>query len=152
MNSNDSLKIKYAYHLHLHIHHLPENSKLTPSSTICLVTMTNQHRYETHNNHRMTLEKVKANQVIIRTKINTIQEKMDQLLETMLEIAQRERERAAEMKACAKRIASQAATSGLVNQNDTFAHAKEVSVHIPVGNEGHIEISDASAQHGSKMA
>jgi hypothetical protein len=39
----------------------------------------------------MTLEQVEANQVTMRTNINTIQEKMDQLLETMLEIAQRER-------------------------------------------------------------
>lgn len=40
----------------------------------------------------------------MRTNINTIQEKMDQLLETMLEIAQRER--VAEMEVGAKRITS----------------------------------------------
>lgn len=102
------------------------------------------------NNYRITLEQVKVNQVIMRTNINTIQEKMDQLLETMLVISQRER--ATEMEAGAKRIASHADTSGLVNQDDTFVDAKEVHVHIPVGNKGHIKLSDASAQHGSEVA
>ena len=105
MNSNDSLKIKYAYHLHLHIHHSLENSKkLTPSSTLCLVTLDNQHRCETYNNYRMILEQVEANQIIMRTNINTIQERMNHLLKTMLAIAQREK--AVEMEACTKRIAS----------------------------------------------
>lgn len=106
--------------------------------------------YKTRNNYRMALEQVEANQIIMRTNINTILERIDPLLKTMLTIAQREK--AVEMEACTKRIASQTCTSGLVNQDDTFAHAKEVPVHIPVGNEGHIELSDASAQHGSEVA
>lgn len=56
------------------------------------------------------------------------------------------------MEASAKIIASQTGTSGLVNQDDTFSHAKEVPVHIQLGNEGHIELSDASAQHGYEVA
>jgi hypothetical protein len=47
----------------------------------------------------MTLEQVEANQVTMRTYINTIQEKMDQLLETMLAITQRERSEEEEARA-----------------------------------------------------
>lgn len=85
----------------------------------------------------------------MRTDINTIQENMDQLIEAMLAIAQRER--ATEMDAGAKRIASQVGTLGLVNQDDNFARAKGVLAHIPVGNEDHIEFSDTYAQHGSEV-
>lgn len=55
------------------------------------------------------------------------------------------------MEAGIKRITSQVGTSGLFNQDDTFARAKVVIVHIPVGNEDHIKISDAFAQHGSEV-
>lgn len=43
-------------------------------------------------------------------------------------------------------------TSGLANQDDNFSRAKGVHVHIPTGKEDHIELSDASAQHGSEVA
>lgn len=70
----------------------------------------------------------------------------------MLAISQRER--VAEMEAMAKRISSQVATSGLVNQDDNFTRAKGVPVHVPVGNRGnedHIEPFDSSAKHGSEI-
>lgn len=86
----------------------------------------------------------------MRINITTIQEKMDQLLETMMAITQKER--AAEMEVGAKKIASQVGTSGLFNQDDNFTRAKGVPIHILVGNEYHIELSDASAQHGYEVA
>lgn len=55
------------------------------------------------------------------------------------------------MEVVAKKIVSQVGTSGLVNLDDTFARAKGVLVHIPVGNKDHIYLYDASAQHGSEV-
>lgn len=114
--------------------------------------LTNQHRYETRSNYRMMLEQVEANQTTMRTNITFIQEKMDQLLETMLEISQRER--VAEAETGMKKNDSHIGTSGLVNQHESFTHVKKSFVHIPIGNKGdgdHVEPSDASAQHVSEM-
>lgn len=100
----------------------------------------------------MTLEQVEANQATMRTDITAIQEKMDQLLETMLAIAQRER--VAEAEIGMRKNDNHIGTSGLVNQDESFMHAKKNLVHIPVGNKGYgdrVEPSDASAQYGSEM-
>ncbi|XP_050895907.1 uncharacterized protein LOC127102596 [Lathyrus oleraceus] len=97
----------------------------------------------------MTLEEVKPNQVTMRTYINMIQEKMDQLLETMLAIAQRERDMDEEDRA--KRNDS---TPGLDPQDESFVPTKKRLVHIPVGGEGdgdRAEPSDASTHHGSEI-
>lgn len=77
---------------------------------------------------------------------------MDQLIEAMLTITQRER--VAEGKAMMKKNDSHIGTSGLINQDESFTHAKGVSVHISVGNKGnrdYMEPFDAYAQHGSEM-
>lgn len=92
-----------------------QKNLLTQPFILCSVTLTNQHRYKTHNNYRMTLEQVRAG-------ITSIQEKMDQLLKTMMVIDQRER--VAKIEVGAKRIASQVGTLGLVNQDDNFTRAK----------------------------
>lgn len=45
-------------------------------------------------------------------------------------------------------------TSGLVNQDEIFTHAKKSFIHIRIGNKGdggHVEHSNASAQHGSEI-
>ena len=92
------------------------NSKrLTRLFTLYSVTLTNQHRYETRYNYKMTLEQVEANQATMRTNITAIQEKMDQILETMLAIAQRER--VAEAEIGTRKNDSHIGTSGLVNQD-----------------------------------
>lgn len=61
----------------------------------------------------MTLEQVEANQTTMRTDITTIQEKMDQLLEMMLAMAQIER--VAEAEIGMRRNDSHIGTPGLVN-------------------------------------
>ncbi|XP_050890447.1 uncharacterized protein LOC127095858 [Lathyrus oleraceus] len=97
----------------------------------------------------MTLEQVEANQATMRSDIITIQEKMDQLLETMLAIAQRERVADAEDEA--RRNDN---PSSLVHQDDNFIHAKKGLVHIPVGGKGdedRAEPSEAPAHYGSEM-
>ncbi|XP_050889483.1 uncharacterized protein LOC127094733 [Lathyrus oleraceus] len=97
----------------------------------------------------MTLEQVEANQATMRSDINTIQEKMDQLLETMLAIAQRERVADAEDEA--RRNDN---PSSLVHQDESFVHAKKSLVHIPVGSKGEgdrVEPSEAPAHYGSEM-
>lgn len=97
----------------------------------------------------MTLEQVKANQVTMRIDINTIQEKMDQLLETMLTIAQRER--IEEEEARAKRNDSM---PGLNPQDEGYVPTKKRLVQMPVGGKGdgdHAEPSDTSTHHGSEI-
>ncbi|XP_050878830.1 uncharacterized protein LOC127082642 [Lathyrus oleraceus] len=97
----------------------------------------------------MTLEQVEANQVTMRTDINTIQEKMDQLLETMLAISQRER--VVDEEARAKRNDS---TPGLDPQDESFVPTKKRLVHIPVGGKrdgDYAEPSDASTHHRSEI-
>lgn len=98
------------------------------------------------------MEKVKANQATMRTYITVIQEKMDQLLEIMLAIAQRERVADAEIGT--RKNDSHIGTSGVVHQDESFTHVKKSLVHIPVGNKGEgdrAEPSDASAQYGSEI-
>lgn len=88
----------------------------------------------------------------MRTYIIVIQEKIDQLLETILAIVQRER--VAEAEIGTRKNDSHIGTPGLVNQDESFTHAKKSLVHIPVGNKGdgdRVEPSDASAQYGSEM-
>lgn len=100
----------------------------------------------------MTLEQVKANQATMRTYITTIHEKMDQLLETMLAISQRER--VVEAETGMRKNDSHIGTSVLVNQDESFTHAKKSFVHILVRSkrdEDHGEPYDASAQHGSEV-
>lgn len=100
----------------------------------------------------MTLEQVEVNQATMRTCITAIQEKMDQLLKTMLEIARRER--FVEAKIITRKNNSHIGTSGLVHQEESFIHTKKSLVHIPVGNKGEgdrVEPFDASAQYGSEM-
>ncbi|XP_050918902.1 uncharacterized protein LOC127136386 [Lathyrus oleraceus] len=70
----------------------------------------------------------------------------------MLEIAQRER--VAEAEAGMRKNDSHIGTSGLVNQDESFTHAKKSFVHILIGNKGdgdHVEPYDASAQHVSEV-
>lgn len=77
---------------------------------------------------------------------------MDQLLEIMLTIAQRET--VVEAEDGMRKNDSHISTSGLVNQDEIFTHAKKSFVHIPVGKKGdgdHVEPSDASSQHGYEM-
>lgn len=50
-----------------------------------------RHRYETHCKFKMMLEHIKVNQSTMRTNIDSKQGKMDRLLETMLSLAQKER-------------------------------------------------------------
>lgn len=59
-----------------------------------------------------------------------IREKMDQLLETMMTLAQKEK--AAKIEAEAKRIASQVGTSWVVNLDSSFVHPKGGLIPIPV--------------------
>ncbi|XP_050895879.1 uncharacterized protein LOC127102567 [Lathyrus oleraceus] len=97
----------------------------------------------------MTLEQVEANQATMRSDINTIQEKMDQLLETMLAIAQRERVADAENEA--RRNDN---PSSLVHPDESYVHAKKSLVHIPIGSKGEgdrAEPSEAPAHYGSEM-
>ena len=101
----------------------------------------------------MTLEQVEVNQATMRITITTIQEKMDQFLETMVAITQRDR--VVEAEARTRKNDSHISTSGLVNQNESFTHAKKSFIYIPVGNKDdgdHVKPSDASAQHGSEVA
>lgn len=86
----------------------------------------------------------------MRTNIDPIWEKMDQLLETMMEIAQRER--TVEMEVRARRIASQVGTSGLVNQDGSFTRIKGGLVHIPVGNVGNMGNVDSHPEVSSAYA
>jgi hypothetical protein len=53
----------------------------------------------------MTLEQLEANQVSMRTDIDSMQAKMDRLLETMLLLAQKEKD--AETSAKARKVAAQ---------------------------------------------
>lgn len=85
-------------------------------------------------NYKMTLEQVDANQDTMRKDITAIQEKMDQLLETMLAIAQRER--VVEAETGMRKNDSHIGTSGLVNQDESFTRAKKSFDYIPVGNKG----------------
>ncbi|XP_050915072.1 uncharacterized protein LOC127130033 [Lathyrus oleraceus] len=97
----------------------------------------------------MTLEQVEANQATMRSDINTIQEKMDQLLETMLAIAQRERVADAEDEA--RRNDN---PSSLVHPDEGYVHAKKSLVHIPIGSKGEgdrAEPSEAPAHYGSEI-
>lgn len=66
----------------------------------------------------------------MRTHIDAIREKMDQLLETMLTLAQKER--ASEIEAEAKRIASQVSTLGVLNLDGSFLCPKGGYIPIPV--------------------
>ena len=81
----------FAYHQHA-LHTIFHKQKLTPYSTLCPVTLTTRHRYETRRNYKMTLEQLEANQVSMRTDIDSMQAKMDRLLETMLLLAQKEKD------------------------------------------------------------
>lgn len=133
-------------------HHAFHFKNLHNLFTLYPVTLTNQHRYEMRNNYKMMLEQVEANHATMRTNITDIQEKMDQLLETLLEIAQRER--VVEAETGMRKNDSHNSTSGLVNQDESFTHAKKSFVHIPVGSKGdgdHGEPYDASAQHGFEI-
>lgn len=66
---------------------------------------------------------------------------MDQLLETMLTIAQRER--VVELEAETKRVASQVGTVVFVNLDGSFSRSKggPIPVHIPIVNEDPLEHS-----------
>lgn len=114
--------------------------------------MTNKHLYERRSNYKMTLEQVEANQATMRKNITAIKEKMDQLLETMLAIAQRDRVVDAEIGT--RKNDNHIGTSGLVHQDESFIQAKKSLVHIPVGNKGEgdcVKPSGASSQYGSEM-
>lgn len=145
-------KIRMTFASPLCIIHHKTQKNLHDLFTLYPVTLTNQHRHETHNNYKIKLEQVEANQATMRTDISAIQEKMDQLLETMLAISQRER--VAEAEVGMSKNDSHISTSGLVNHDESFTHAKKSFIHISVGNKGdedHVEPSDASTQHGSEV-
>lgn len=149
--SENKIRMTFASPLYI-IHHKKNSKNLHDFFTLYSVTLTNQHRYEMRYNYKMTLEQVEANQATMRTNITTIQEKMDQLLDTMLTITQRER--VVEAEAGMRKNDSHIGTSGLVNQDESFTHAKKFFAHILVGNKGdgdHMETLDASAQHGSEV-
>ena len=83
----------------------------------------------------MTLEQVEANQVIMRVDIYSMQEKMDRLLETMLALAQKEKD--SETNAKAIRIDAQFGSSSLnilevVNLDGSFVRPKGGLIPIPV--------------------
>lgn len=98
----------------------------------------------------MTLEQVKANQVTMRSDIDSIQSKMDRFLETILLQAQKEKD--VEIEAEARRIAAEFGTLStynprVINLDGSVGCTKPVQ--IPMINEDPSEHFAASAQHRS---
>ncbi|XP_050915019.1 uncharacterized protein LOC127129970 [Lathyrus oleraceus] len=102
----------------------------------------------------MTLEQLEANQVSVRTNIDFMQEKMDRLLETMLLLAQEEKD--VETNIEARRVTAQFGSPslsipGVTDLDGNHAHPKgaPIPIPIPMVNVNTPKHSSASARHGS---
>ncbi|XP_050889533.1 uncharacterized protein LOC127094799 [Lathyrus oleraceus] len=104
----------------------------------------------------MTLEQLEANQVSMRTDIDSMQAKMDRLLETMLLLAQKEKD--IETNAEARKVAAQFGSPSLgipgvtnIDGNPAQPGGGPIPIPIPMVNANPHEHSVTSARHGSMM-
>ena len=104
----------------------------------------------------MTLEQLEANQVSMRTDIDSMQAKMDRLLETMLLLAQKEKD--VETNAEARRVAAQFGSPSLsipevtdLGGNPAHPEGGPIPIPVPIVNMNPHEHSATSARHGSMM-
>ncbi|XP_050889649.1 uncharacterized protein LOC127094936 [Lathyrus oleraceus] len=104
----------------------------------------------------MTLEQLEANQVSMRTDIDSMQEKMDRLLETMLLLAQKEKD--AETNAEARKVAAQFGSPSLsipgvteLDGNPNQPRGGLIPIPISMVNVNPQKHSATSARHGSMM-
>ncbi|XP_050902180.1 uncharacterized protein LOC127112030 [Lathyrus oleraceus] len=104
----------------------------------------------------MTLEQLEANQVSMRTNIDSMQAKMDHLLETMLLLAQKEKD--VETNAEARKVAAQFGSPSLsiprvidLDGNLNQPRGGPIPVPVPMVNMNPHEHSATSALHGSIM-
>ncbi|XP_050897702.1 uncharacterized protein LOC127104563 [Lathyrus oleraceus] len=104
----------------------------------------------------MSLEQLEANQVSMRTDIDSMQAKMDHLLETMLLLAQKEKD--AETSAEARKVVAQFGSPPLsipdetdLNGNPAQPRGGLTPIPIPMDNIKPHENSVVSARHGSMI-
>ncbi|XP_050896124.1 uncharacterized protein LOC127102839 [Lathyrus oleraceus] len=102
----------------------------------------------------MTLEQLEANQVSMRTDIDSMQAKMDRLLETMLLLAQKEKD--AETNAEARKVAAEFGSPSLsipgvteLDGNPAQPRGGPIPIPVPMVNMNPREHSATSARHGS---
>lgn len=83
---------KIMHFINMHTYHFSKQKQKTYThSTLLSNKLMSRHRYKTRNNYKMTLEQIEANQATIMTYTDFMQGKMDLLFETMLSMAQKER-------------------------------------------------------------
>ncbi|KAI5419781.1 hypothetical protein KIW84_043805 [Lathyrus oleraceus] len=104
----------------------------------------------------MTLEQLEANQDSMRTDIDSMQAKMDRLLETMLLLAQKEKD--AETNAETRKVAAQFGSPSLsipevtnLDGNPAQPRGGPIPIPIPMVNVNPHEHSATSARHRSMM-
>lgn len=98
----------------------------------------------------MTLEQIEANQATMRVEIDSMQAKMDQLLQTMPSFSHKERN--TEIKVEAWSITPQFGSSslnipGVTNLEGIFIHTEGVSILVPVFNDDTLNHSSVSVRH-----